>query len=316
MSRRLRYDLVETTLGAQLNAAATTITFASPLTSAQGNVATITSPEYLPLVIEDEILYLTAYTESATTGTVLRGQEGTTDATHNNSTPVVHGPTVHDFGGAGPLSIEWLIAVWASDPDWVNPGNGNPVSMWRDITGKGMGLTQATAANRPTYVSSGINGLPSVQGDGTNDQLTSPVFSSISQTYSLVAVGTNPSADNIIVSAGTLGNTGFVGRETGGGTWRLFAGGAQPTFGSTTTPALIGGVFDGGSSKGIYNDTVTTSLSTGSNPGNGLNLFSRAEGDNRSSGQIAFAGIYVGDITEAPGWDRFLAWVNDLYALW
>jgi hypothetical protein len=43
-----------------------------------------------------EIVYVTAHTGSATTATILRGQEGTTARAHVQDTPWVHGPTVRD----------------------------------------------------------------------------------------------------------------------------------------------------------------------------------------------------------------------------
>lgn len=94
---RLRYNLLETTLGAQLDAAATSITFAAKLTAADGDIPTISGGDYLPLVIGNEIVHLTAYTAEATSGTVSRGEEGTTDATHTNGTAVRNTPAVADY---------------------------------------------------------------------------------------------------------------------------------------------------------------------------------------------------------------------------
>lgn len=44
-----------------------------------------------------EIIYVTAHTASATTATILRGQEGTTARSHAQNTPWVHGATARDF---------------------------------------------------------------------------------------------------------------------------------------------------------------------------------------------------------------------------
>ena len=41
----------------------------------------------------EEIVYLTAYTPTATTGTILRGQEGTTAIAHSSGAAWAHGPT-------------------------------------------------------------------------------------------------------------------------------------------------------------------------------------------------------------------------------
>lgn len=94
---RLRYDLLETTLGASLTDSATSVTFSTKLTAADGDIPTVASPDYLPLVIGDEIVYLTAYTAEATTGTISRGEEGTTAAAHDSGVAVQNNPTVDDF---------------------------------------------------------------------------------------------------------------------------------------------------------------------------------------------------------------------------
>lgn len=135
---RLRYNLLDTTLGAQLNAAATSVTFAVKLTAADGDIPTIASPDYLPLRIEDEIVHLTAYTSGATSGTITRGEEGTTDATHVNGTAVENNPTILDFGMTSYVEdtdyelVQSQRFVGTTDPtsdgfdvvdgdEWVNP---------------------------------------------------------------------------------------------------------------------------------------------------------------------------------------------------
>jgi hypothetical protein len=84
----------------------------NPITLSSGSTATATwsstpgfptiaAPDFAVIVVEpdtanEEILYLTAFTSGATTGTVLRAQEGTTGITHT-ATAWVHGPTALDF---------------------------------------------------------------------------------------------------------------------------------------------------------------------------------------------------------------------------
>lgn len=100
---RLRYNGLTATLGADLLTAGTTITFASALTSAAGAVPTLGAGEYIPLAILDatskpvEIVHLTAYTSGATTGTVTRGQGGTTAGDRASGLTAVNAPTTRDF---------------------------------------------------------------------------------------------------------------------------------------------------------------------------------------------------------------------------
>ena len=215
-------------------------------------------------------------------------------------------------GGPFPI-LTWQCAVFADDPLWTPPADGGAVSSWRDGSGNGRNLTQATGGSRPTYRAAGIaTGRASVQGDG-GDHLAAS-FTGSSQPVSIVVIGKSPSSGCCLAVAGGS-NAPFVG-VNGTSNWRLFSGGSQPTFGTyTTSPVLVGGVINGASSKGIENDSVTTGLSTGTTASNGFALFSRPEGDSWNSGHIGFAGLYNGDITADAGWPDFLAWASAYYSL-
>jgi hypothetical protein len=67
------------------------------------------------------------------------------------------------------------------------------VTTWYDQSGNARNATQTTAANQPQIVSSGsvinnINGLPTIQFDGVNDNLVSSSFTSQSQPYTIFMV--------------------------------------------------------------------------------------------------------------------------------
>lgn len=101
---RLRYNGLRATLGASLTNSGTTITFAAALTHSGGTaVPTLAGGDYIPLSILDsagvlsEVVYLTAYTSGATTGTITRGKESTTGVAHTSGDRVVHGPTSLDI---------------------------------------------------------------------------------------------------------------------------------------------------------------------------------------------------------------------------
>lgn len=104
---RLRYNGIVGTLGGSLSSSATSVTFTTTLTHSGGvNVATITNGDYLPLSILDstgvltEIVYLTAYTAGGTSGTIIRGCEGTTGTAQSSTFRVVNSGTVQDFSFA------------------------------------------------------------------------------------------------------------------------------------------------------------------------------------------------------------------------
>lgn len=96
---RQRYDFESGKLGANLSAGGTTITFEE----APG-FATLGSDEYIAISLVDddatpnyEIVYLTAYTAGATTGTIERAQEGTSASAFTTDHLWEHAPTVEDF---------------------------------------------------------------------------------------------------------------------------------------------------------------------------------------------------------------------------
>jgi hypothetical protein len=97
---RLLYNNQSGLLGASLTNSGTTITFATA-----PNFATITGSDYIPLVLQPgtpnfEIVYLTAYTALATTGTITRGAEDATRwpaIAHSNGTAWAMAPTKTDY---------------------------------------------------------------------------------------------------------------------------------------------------------------------------------------------------------------------------
>lgn len=104
-AKRMRYDGIETYLATNLGSGVTTIQFTTALTADGGApIATLQANEYLPLTILDanyrlsEIVYLTAYTSGAVTGTIERGAEGTLgNKTHPVGNKVLHAATVVDY---------------------------------------------------------------------------------------------------------------------------------------------------------------------------------------------------------------------------
>jgi len=118
---RRRHNLVYGTLGASLTSGGTSITFAAALKeggSGGTNITTLGTDEYLPLTIEDEVVYLTAYTSGATSGTISRGQEGTTAAAHNNGVAFANTETKRDGGWLDPI-VNRLDAANANDDEFL-----------------------------------------------------------------------------------------------------------------------------------------------------------------------------------------------------
>jgi len=134
---RQREDFKEGTLGADLVTTGTTINFGS-----DPGFATIAAPDYATIIIDPEgagngpeIVYLTAFTATNTTGTITRGEEGTSDpgVTHAAGVAWRHGPTIEDFDRF----------VWAWDSD--DPSGAAQV----DIDLAGFEVVQITGWLKP-----------------------------------------------------------------------------------------------------------------------------------------------------------------------
>lgn len=133
----------------------------------------------------------------------------------------------------------------------TSPTNGNDpdttdiVSSWNDLnpqTATKNNATQSTNASRPSYVSNGINNLPSLKFDGVDDNL---ILSNIfSQSFTVFAViktsvaGTNgPAYAGQPVLWGDRQLSGYDGipMAVSGGVIKTFNGTTESTLGGTTT---------------------------------------------------------------------------------
>lgn len=90
--KRVRGNLVAGTLTAALTNVATSMSSAG-----LANLPVVDATSHAAVVIENEIVYVTAHTAGATTATISRGQDGTTAAAHNSGVAWVHGPVVSDM---------------------------------------------------------------------------------------------------------------------------------------------------------------------------------------------------------------------------
>ena len=191
---RQREDFKEGTLGADLLTTVTTIDFGS-----DPGFATIAAPDYAAIIIDPEgagngpeIVYLTAFTATQTTGTITRGEEGTSDpgVTHASGTAWRHGPTIEDFDRF----------VWAWDSD--DPSGVAQVDI--DLAGfesvEIIGWVKPATDNVTLAVRLSNNGGASFRSGGS-DYVWINRNSSITQTYT-----GGDAADSEGEVVGTIGN--------------------------------------------------------------------------------------------------------------
>ncbi len=91
--------------------------------------------------------------------------------------------------------VLWLDAadkttILDAEGDNANAGGAfsGSVRTWVDKSGSGFNVTQATAANRPTYNATGLNGNGVLTFDGTNDKLTNTAASIAGNDYTMFVV--------------------------------------------------------------------------------------------------------------------------------
>lgn len=71
-----------------------------------------------------------------------------------------------------PTDILGLKAWWDAAAANITKDGSNFVSSWADKSGSTRTAAQATGASQPLWVASGVNGIPVVRFDGSDDQLT------------------------------------------------------------------------------------------------------------------------------------------------
>lgn len=100
----------------------------------------ISSSDLVKIIVEpdtpnEEIIYMSPYVAGATTGTALRGQEGSIKRAHTG-VAWVHGPTAFDVGGPSILDVAWRrLGVANINDDEFNTGALDPA--WVQVVPSG-----------------------------------------------------------------------------------------------------------------------------------------------------------------------------------
>lgn len=222
-----------------------------------------------------------------------------------------------------PFQVNWHAAVWADDPRWENPGDGNLVDSWRDGASSNTPVQPAPSA-QPTFYSSValLNGHAAVAFDG--DALGSPSFAP-QASPTLVWIGhlDHPWASNnarlLDVNDAPSYTSLFLSADTGGKWCMYCVEGFRPSTVSheNTQAHAIRARYASGSGSLISVDGVETAFTTAAGDQASRFLLGAANmlaGD-ASNNHTAFAGLFIGDVTTDPAWPAFVAWVFDYYGL-
>lgn len=220
-------------------------------------------------------------------------------------------------GGFSPLDIDWYAAFWAEDPDWTNPGDGNPVSSWRNAgSGDWGNAVQATVAYQPTFFASQVsfNNKPIVHGDLSDDFLLTDSGTKAFQpnTYVLIAAATGPGQHYMDGESTARRHTVYSWQNVN---W--YSGiNRSPAVDlgiDSTTPHLVIADFNTTSSVLEVDGTQIDAGDVGNDELQGVTLFAyRPPVAGGYGGNIAFAAIYNGLL---PAQDKadLLAWSQSHY---
>jgi len=104
------------------------------------------------------------------------------------------------------------LRLWLAADRSAKTFNGGNISQWNDLSGNGHHATQSVASNQPLFVSNGINGLPTMRFDGTNDYFNIPTPSALgiqNADYEIFFVASSSSASIQFLLAGAIGEYEF-----------------------------------------------------------------------------------------------------------
>ena len=96
------------------------------------------------------------------------------------------------------------LQLWL-DATRIAQANNTAVATWSDQSGNGYDATQGGSAARPTFIASGLNGLPVVRFDGTDDNLSVP-----SSTATFKFLHSDVSTVFIVAKAGVVADPGVT----------------------------------------------------------------------------------------------------------
>lgn len=219
--------------------------------------------------------------------------------------------------------ITWLRVYWANDPSWTNPGDGNPVSSWRDASGNADDMSQGTAASRPTFRSTvaALNNRSAIEFDGVDDFVNGgSAEANHAQPVSVVIIATawGAAVDNVIF--GFSGNDCRIARGyPGAEEVAIYAGGSDysGTSRGDANAHLYSFLFNGASSAiGIDGDVQTTAASPGTRGYEfGHAIGAQSLGANPGDATIAFVGVYDGTFTSDTDYAAFKSWAASYYGL-
>jgi hypothetical protein len=196
-----------------------------------------------------------------------------------------------------PTSLPGVI-LWLRADRGIVP-NGTTVSGWNDQSGHGNNVTQATAANQPTFLNNALGGKPGLRFNGTSSQMSFAGALSVggNQTaqasYAAVFVNNQTAGTGSVISANGVRLLNILG-----GTWAYYSqqtgNGAVSALANATPYALIATQITTSNIPTYTNGTLVTLSNilagVGDNPST---IGANGSGANNQFGQIDLCELIV-----------------------
>lgn len=214
------------------------------------------------------------------------------------------------------LSIGWAKAVWAEDPAWTNPGNGATSTTWHDAGYLGGDFTATTG---PTFrsTSASFGSRPIMEfAAAASSVMSCPAFASMAAPWSHVLIArvrTTNAVNKFLVDLDVPGPTASIFKSAASpGTWTWNAG-TQRSGGTPNTAAHLFTMIAGPALSGMIDGTYVVGSLVGSQALTSLRLGGSRDGTLFADMDLAFYGLYAGNVTTHPHWTAFKAWVASYY---
>jgi hypothetical protein len=213
-----------------------------------------------------------------------------------------------------PLDLSPQLWLDAAALSTITESSG-AVSEWRDRSGNGRNVTQATGASQPALITSSLNSLPVVRFDGSADFMDSGSFTITGQQYRLIVVRTSASAVIPIVGSTTGGQEALIFAAAGSSPANRFSMYRDTTnLQSTTTSSvadtayILSGNFNSTSSSLRVNGVQVASGTVGTNNTGAVRL-GRNPATLYTAGDIAEVVIVSGSLTagQIGDWEAYAA---------
>lgn len=226
-------------------------------------------------------------------------------------------------------AIPWVKGFWADDPSWVQkPSNGQPVSTWRNFgSTAGDAEPSTTGGGLPTFRSStsDLNGRGSLEFAITTRLLADWSLSSPSPCSVVVVLNytSNPGVAAVIWSGSTSAQVPQIAFHDATYNNDLYmhdstqgVSSAPTAFASLPYQQLIRATFSNNGVQTLqWNNDVVSGVGSGVNCNKCIIGSYRDRGTYSFGGQIAFLGIYLGDVSTHAKWPNFKEWVRSYYGI-